>query len=401
MTMGKHLGFAYPRRFGSCRSANGTSHGRRLLEGRPLAHSERTASSPLKSARESITNASRDQLSLIGQSDVFQTTVALIERLAGCDATTLIDGETGTGKEVAARAIHYLSARRDFPFIPIHCGALPDSLLEAELFGHEKGAFTDAKERRAGLVTEAAGGTLFFDEVEAMTPRAQVVLLRFLQDQSYRAVGGRSLHKADVRIIAASNALLPDLIERGSFRQDLWFRLKVLELALPPLRERRGDPVLLARHFLSRFTKSYDKPGKRLHEDTISWLDRYDWPGNVRELESLMLREFLLHDGDEVRLGSAPRGTSRPPSPAAHVEVPRFEPIFKSAKALALADFEQKYLRQLLATTHGNISRAARLAHKDRSALNKLVRKHGLVSGDFQNAGAARGTASRKRPAGD
>lgn len=366
-----------------------------------MARSERTAASLLKSAHESITASSRVTLSLIGQSEAFEATVALIERLAGCDATTLIDGETGTGKEVAARAIHYLSARRDFPFIPIHCGALPDSLLEAELFGHEKGAFTDAKERRTGLVAEAAGGTLFFDEVEAMTPRAQVVLLRFLQDQSYRAVGGRTLHKADLRIIAASNKLLPDLVERGLFRQDLWFRLKVLGIGLPPLRERRGDPLLLAQHFLSRFTKSYDKPAKRLHKDTIAWLDRYDWPGNVRELESLMLREFLLHDGEEVRLRSGPLSTSGTLPPPAEGELARFEPVFKNAKAMALADFEERYLRQLLATTRGNISRAARLARKDRSALNKLVRKHGLVSGDFQSESAPEAMHARKRSARD
>jgi two-component system, NtrC family, response regulator GlrR len=224
-----------------------------------------------------------------------------------------------------------------------------------------------------------------------------------LQDQSYRAVGGRILHKADVRIIAASNTLLPDLIERGLFRQDLWFRLKVLQLGLPPLRERRGDAVLLARHFLARFAKSYGKSPKRLHEDTVTWLDHYAWPGNVRELESMMLREFLLHDGEEVRVGFAAPAASRAltPEPEVPIEVPRFEPVFKSAKARALAAFEETYLRQLLATTRGNVSRAARLAGKDRSALNKLVRKHGLVSGDFQSQDAARATLSRKRPARD
>jgi DNA-binding NtrC family response regulator len=267
-------------------------------------------------------------------------------------------------------------------------------LLEAELFGHERGAFTDAKERRAGLVTEASGGTLFLDEVEAMTPRAQVVLLRFLQDQRYRAVGGRGLCHADVRIVAATNAGLPEMIMRGSFRQDLWFRLRVLELRLPPLRERHGDAVLLSRHFLSQFSTTYGKPVKRLHPATVTWVESYPWPGNVRELESLMLREFLLDDGGQVLVRSArevPSGgrpvaiPSEPPrSEPMRSDTPRFEPVFKNAKALAVADFEVRYLQQLLARTHGNISRAAELAHKDRSALNKLVRKHGLVCADFQ-----------------
>jgi two-component system response regulator GlrR len=350
---------------------------------------------PAKRSATSATPLERERLNLIGQSDIFLKTVELIERLGACDATTLIDGETGTGKEVAARAIHYLSARRDFPFIPVHCGALPDSLLEAELFGHEKGAFTDAKERRTGLITEADSGTLFLDEVEAMTPRAQVVLLRFLQDQSYRAVGGRTLCRADVRIIAATNAGLPELIERGLFRRDLWFRLRVLELGLPPLRQRRGDATLLAHHFLSRLSVNYGKPPKGLHPDTLECLESHAWPGNVRELESLMLREFLLHDNDEVLIRSMPNGTSKASHPA-RPEMPHFEPVFKSAKALALADFEESYLRELLARTQGNISRAAVLARKDRSALNKLVRKHGLVCGDFQSGGV-NGAESLKR----
>lgn len=378
---------------------------------------------PTSRSRETTTRADRERLNLIGQSEVFLRTVERIERLAACDATTLIEGETGTGKEVAARAIHYLSRRREFPFIPVHCGALPDSLLEAELFGYEKGAFTDAKERRAGLITEADGGTLFLDEVEAMSPRAQVVLLRFLQDQSYRAVGGRTLRRADVRIIAATNAELPELVARGEFRQDLWFRLHVLQLSLPPLRERDGDPVFLARHFIARNAASHGRPPKRLHPDSVAWLERHSWPGNVRELETLILREFLLGDGNEIRIREAPvwptpRSTIRaalpaPPSLsvetddlcfeptrlAAEADDVRFEPTFRNAKAIAVANFEQRYLRQLLAKTGGNISRAARLAHKDRSALNKLVRKYGIVCEDFRRARAPRDGAPKKRVA--
>lgn len=325
-------------------------------------------------------------LSLVGASESFRATLQLIQRLASCEATTLIAGETGTGKEAAARAIHYLSARRDFPFIPIHCGALPDSLLETELFGHERGAFTDAKERRTGLVAEANGGALFLDEVEAMSPRAQVVLLRFLQDQKYRAVGGRHLCSTDVRIIAATNADLGEMVAKGHFRQDLWFRLRVLELTLPALRNRPGDATLLAHHFLARFSERYARAPKRLHPATVELLESYSWPGNVRELESLMLREFLLRDDQEILIqpGQVARTLPPPPNVLPEMAGPVFEPIFKRAKAVAVAEFERHYLECLLAQASGNITHAARLARKDRSALNKLVRKHGLFFGDFK-----------------
>jgi DNA-binding NtrC family response regulator len=327
-------------------------------------------------------------LSLVGASEPFRATLELIRRLASCEATTLIAGETGTGKEAAARAIHYLSARRDFPFIPIHCGALPDSLLEAELFGHERGAFTDAKERRAGLIAEADGGALFLDEVEAMSPRAQVVLLRFLQDQKYRAVGGRHLCSTNVRIIAATNADLGEMVARGLFRQDLWFRLRVLELTLPALRDRPGDATLLAHHFLARFSERYARSPKRLHPVTVDLLESYSWPGNVRELESLMLREFLLRDDEEILIRPGQGPSTLPPPPVKttppEAKEPVFEPDFKRAKAVALAEFERHYLECLLARASGNITHAARLARKDRSALNKLVRKHGLFFGDFK-----------------
>ncbi|HEV8551141.1 MAG TPA: sigma-54 dependent transcriptional regulator [Polyangiaceae bacterium] len=326
--------------------------------------------------------AELERMNLIGRSPAFLQTVELIRRLAACDATTLITGETGTGKEVAARAVHYLSVRSGCPFIPVHCGALPDGLLETELFGHERGAFTDAKERRAGLIKEAEGGTLFLDEVEALTPRAQVVLLRFLQDQKYRAVGGRTLFSTNLRIVAATNSALEELVERGLFRQDLWFRLRVLELTLPALRERQGDAELLARHFLARFSETYRRPAKQLLPETVAWLEAHAWPGNVRELESLMLREFLLRDGDEILVTVPARRTTSVLPPASTGVAPTSQSFaFKPAKARAIAEFERAYLRQLLSHTGGNISRAALLAKKDRSALNKLVRKHRLLHG--------------------
>jgi len=323
------------------------------------------------------------RLPLVGASPAWTATLRLLHRLARGDATTLIEGETGTGKELVARAIHDLSKRRDFPFIPLNCGALPDNLLETELFGHEKGAFTDAQERREGLVAKARGGTLFLDEVEAMSPRAQVVLLRFLQDQTYLPVGGRAVATADVHIVAASNANLHDLVERQQFRRDLLFRLCVLQLHLPPLRDRDGDVTLLAESFLERFSRTHQRLPRRLSGQSRALLEAHRWPGNVRELEGVILREFLMHDGDSDEL-TITRPLSGAPGPAVSND-PGERPVdFKRAKAQAVADFERAYLRQLLGTTRGNVSLASRLSKKDRSALNKLVKKHGINTDEFR-----------------
>ena len=322
------------------------------------------------------------RFNLIGESAVFLETLRLIRRMAAFDATVLIEGETGTGKELAARTLHYLSSRRDFPFIPINCGGLPDSLLESELFGHERGAFTDAKQATCGLVAQAERGTLFLDEVEAMSARAQVVLLRFLEDRQYRPVGGRHIVSGDVRIIASSNVDLEKLVQLGQFRRDLLFRFNILSLAMPPLRKRERDSVVLAEHFLQRFAAEYQRPAKRLHPDTIDWMAIHDWPGNVRELQNLILREFLLADQDTIRFSGTTETTGHGGPNVASLS----EQTFKSAKAKALADFERAYLGNLLTKTCGNISLAARLARTDRSALNKLVKKYGLAGAQFRSS---------------
>jgi len=317
------------------------------------------------------------KLNLLGESPRFREALRVIGRIACADATVLIEGETGTGKELAARALHYLSRRSEFPFIPVNCGALPDTLLESELFGHERGAFTDARRARAGLVAQAEGGTLFLDEVEAMTPRAQGVLLRFLEDHMYRPVGGGSLAGSDLRIIAATNVDLAELARQNRFRRDLLFRFSTLCVTMPPLRERGHDVVLLAEHFLRRLAAQYARPPKRLHPDSVAWLLAHDWPGNARELENLMHREFLLTDGNTIRLAAAD-GPARAQSGPVPVQT------FKCAKARAIAQFEKAYLGELLSKTSGNISVAARISQKDRSALNKLVKKHGLVCERFR-----------------
>ncbi len=249
-------------------------------------------------ATDESTAAECARLNLIGESPAFRHCIRLIYQMAAWDATVLIQGETGTGKELAARAIHYLGRRRSAPFIPVNCGALPETLVESELFGHVRGAFTDARETRSGVIAQAEGGTLFLDEVEAMGPRAQVALLRFLQDSEYRPVGGTVVRGANGRVVASSNVPLAELVARKAFRSDLLFRLDVLPLALPPLREREADVVILALAFLRRFSRQYRQRPKTLDTASLAWLQRHTWPGNVRELENLMHRHRTGGTGD-------------------------------------------------------------------------------------------------------
>ncbi|MET0616267.1 MAG: sigma-54 dependent transcriptional regulator [Luteibacter sp.] len=309
---------------------------------------------------------------LLGSSPQFHHVLSQIRRIAGFDVTVLIGGETGTGKELAARAVHYLSSRAGMPFVPINCGALAETLVESELFGHERGAFTDAKNATAGLIAEADGGTLFLDEVDALPAKAQAALLRFLQDRTFRRVGGAQTRTANVRLIAASNADLIGLAEARRFRRDLLYRLQVLPLTLPPLRERGDDAVELAHVFLARLNLQYrgQVSPKRFHADTLKALAGHGWPGNVRELEHFVQREFLLCEGDEIRVATS-TGTRRDGG-----AVPS-DGDFKGAKARAVAEFERGYVTRTLARARGNVSHAAKLAGQDRSAFSKLVRKYG------------------------
>jgi len=298
--------------------------------------------------------------------------LAHLRRIAASEAPVLVEGDTGSGKELAARAIHYGGSLRAGPFVPINCGALPDHLLEAELFGHERGAYTDAKSARRGLVAEANGGTLFLDEVDALSPKAQVTLLRFLQDQRYRPLGSSRELSTRVRLIAATNRSLDALVTQGGFRSDLMYRLKILHLALPALRARAGDAVLLARHFAAGFSAKYGLPVKRFDEATLAWIDGNPWPGNVRELENWVHRALLMTEGPTISQPAAPRVEAVDEATACH----RFN--FQLAKAEAVRCFERDYVLRVLQHTHGNVTRAAQIAGKERRAFGKLLKKHGI-----------------------
>jgi DNA-binding NtrC family response regulator len=313
-------------------------------------------------------------MELIGQSPLFLAAARMLTRLAMFDVPVLIEGETGTGKELAARAVHYQSDRASRAFIPVNCGALPETLVENELFGHERGAFTDARDSARGMVSLAEGGTLFLDEIDALSPKAQVALLRFLQDQRYRPLGAATDRHANVRIIAATNQNLSQLTERGQFRSDLLFRIKILYVEIPPLRLREGDAVLLAEHFLDECARRFRQPRKRLDAAARRWVAEYQWPGNVRELENLILRACLMSDDGVL--------CCRPDEPPAREPVPGAS--YAVAKAAALADFHRRFLRDLLTRASGNVTRAAAAAGKDRRAFGRLVKKYGLSTSDFR-----------------
>ena len=315
--------------------------------------------------------------SLIGSSPAFLRQLSSLPMIAGCDAGVLILGETGTGKEVFARAIHYLSPRASRPWVAVNCGAIPTDLMESELFGHVRGAFTSAYAARGGLVREAEGGTLFLDEVDSLTVAAQAKLLRFLQDKEYRSVGGTGVYRADVRVMAATNQNLPSRIDRGEFRRDLYFRLNVLSPVMPPLRERREDIPVLALHFIEQCSRQTRRPRPGLAPDALHCLLAHDWPGNVRELHNVIERGALLTQGPLIR--AVDLGLGR--------EEERAEQngeSFNIAKARVVRAFERGYIERLLLASDGNVSRAARAAKKNRRAFFELIRKHGIEPERFR-----------------
>lgn len=324
------------------------------------------------------------KLNLVGESKSFQRIIQNVTKYSKCDAPVLILGETGTGKEQIARAIHYLGLDDGKPFIAVNCGALPDNLVENELFGHVKGAYTDAKESQCGLVEQAEGGTLFLDEIESLTQKGQVALLRFLQDYEYRPLGAQRSRKARLRLITASNEPLEQLIDQGVFRKDLFYRLNILSLQLPPLRERGVDVILLAEHFVDKYRDIYQQFDKYIDPETLKWLSRYDWPGNVRELENLILREFLLAESACISVEpltnvTGERRRNGLDRRCRHL----FKRSFQEAKGVVVNEFERGYLQHVLEDAGGNISEAARQAGKERRTFAKLLDKHGICKKQF------------------
>jgi two-component system response regulator HydG len=304
----------------------------------------------------------------LGKSRVFAEVLRLAEQVAPTESTVLIQGESGTGKEVIARFIHELSARNDGPFLSLNCGALPESLLESELFGHVKGSFTGAVRDKQGLFAAARGGTFFLDEIGEMSPATQVKLLRVLQEREAIPVGGTEAIPVDVRVVAATNRDLEDDIKRGRFRTDLYYRLNVIAIHLPPLRERRDDIEIFVNAFLDRIAKQHGGPPKRLAPEAMDAVLVYDWPGNVRELENALERAEVLTKGEVIPLSAMPgKLTER-----------RAEPLVaeRAHQNPTLDAIERAYITWVLQAEGGNKSRAAEVLGIDPSTLYRKLSRY-------------------------
>lgn len=313
---------------------------------------------------------------IVGQSPAFLAQVRKIPVVARCPSSVLIRGETGTGKELVARSIHHLSDRSDRPFIAVSCAAIPETLAENELWGHVKGAYTGATREQRGLVAEADGGTLVLDDVDSLSPAVQAKLLRFLQEKEYRSLGSPRVHEADVRVLASTNADLEQETASGRFRLDLYHRLNVVPIRLPPLRERVEDIPLLAQHFVRRHAEELGVPPPRLTAAVVDRLVAYDWPGNVRELEHVIERAVILSKG-----GSLDPSTLMLPVDASDGA----GLSFKEVKAQVVRRFERSYVERQLRAHDGNVTHAARASGKHRRAFYALVRKHGIDIDAFRS----------------
>tara|TARA_E500000178_G_C17005675_1_gene747991 strand:+ start:656 stop:1672 length:1017 start_codon:yes stop_codon:yes gene_type:complete len=323
-----------------------------------------------------------ERFNLVGESRVFTRAMNLIERAADTDSRVIIEGETGTGKESAAHALHVLSPRASGPFVPINCGALTDDLIQSELFGHVKGAFTGAVDNKPGLVELANGGTLFLDEIDSLSTRAQVSLLRFIQDGEYRPVGSRKTQTSDVRIIGATNKSLRTLVSRGKFREDLYYRVNVLNVKLPPIRNRGSDVFLLSQQILAKIAQVLDRTPKYLGTNLIEHLHKAELNGNYRELESCLLRCFLLSPSDVM---DDPTLLNEEESDSSDSAEDRIRP-FSLEKNAVVARFEREYIHRALTQTGGNVSKAAALARKERRTFTRLMEKHRFERLSFTRA---------------
>jgi DNA-binding NtrC family response regulator len=312
---------------------------------------------------------------IVGESAPIRDVLSMIGRVAASESPVLVHGESGTGKELVARAIHLRSKRAGRPFVSINCGALPDTLLETELFGHKKGAFTGAVAARAGLFEAADGGTLFLDEIGEMSPAMQVRLLRALDSGEIRRVGEERAFHVSVRVVAATNKDLNQEASEGRFRWDLFYRVSTVIVPVPPLRQRRDDIPLLVQHFIAPFVRA----GKSLRfaPDAMAQLQAYDWPGNIRELRNLIERLLILHEGQEIGLGMLPREFTRS-TPAAPVDAP-VDAAVSGDDLPSLAEIERRHVERVLNATGWNKARAARVLEVDIKTLNKKIRDFGIT----------------------
>ena len=315
---------------------------------------------------------------ILGRSKVIQEVHEKIEQVSSCDVNVLISGESGTGKELVARAIHYLSNRAGNPFIPVNCGAIPENIFENELFGHVKGAFTDACRNQTGLIQEAEGGVFFLDEIGSVSPYVQVKLLRLLQDKEYKPLGDSRHCKANVRIIAATNKDLLSLVNKGLFREDLFYRLNIVHIKVPSLRERKEDIPILVAHFVDKYSREYNKPAKTASADLIRCFTFYSWPGNIRELENKIQQLIVMSKISVIDAKSIQLTASEPTSQEPELE------CLREAKEKVIYTFERAYLSQLLTESRGNVASAAKRAGKSRTALWNLLKKRKISPGHFR-----------------
>jgi DNA-binding NtrC family response regulator len=302
---------------------------------------------------------------LLGESEAMRAVYAAIDKASRASATVILTGESGTGKELVARAIHYGSERAALPFVPVNCGGIPESLLESELFGHVKGAFTGAGETRAGFFQAADGGTIFLDEISETNPAMQVKLLRVLEDREVCMVGGRKPQKVDVRIVAATNKDLLGLVKKGDFREDLYFRVNVIALDLPPLRDRGHDILLLASHFAREIADETGKPTPSFSDTAMHVLESYHWPGNVRELRNVVHRLVVMTDNGVIDAPDLP-------------QLMRFSAMRGGKDFESLEEVEARHIRHVLVGVDGNKTRAASILGIDRKTLRKKIKQYGL-----------------------
>ncbi len=313
---------------------------------------------------------------IIGTSEKLRAVLDKVEKLAVRDTSVLITGESGTGKELIAQAVHYNSPRKEGRFVAINCGALPESVLESELFGYKKGAFTGATEDKEGLLKAADSGTLFLDEVGNLPMNVQKTLLRFLQEQEFRRIGDTHTTKVDVRILSATNADLRDAVKAGTFREDLYYRLNVVNIHLPPLRERKPDIALLADHFIREQNERFGTRVKGLSPEALEVASEFSWPGNIRQLRNAIEGALAMESGEYITL----------PTLAQFIEIDEAQPRERGSEedySSALAQFETSYLKELLRKAQGNVEEAARLAGMNMATIYRKLKKYHIRKEDY------------------